>query len=258
MGGTLCCSAKVNGQPLSTVATVFANAKHNKQLPLTRPRLGRPPLTSVSSASPIAPMRLHPLLIRLACPLQSPPSLNTNNAANKLCYSFLCPPATALGPPAALRYRAAASFTVPAPSCIIHTRSLISFPRGVHNAHNCIRSLIDSLSPKNSLASVRQANYKTRINSCLISHARPHLSTSAHALSPSYPATYLLKQVDRYDIAAASILFRNARYSRKRQVGREACTCSCPTHTRSCFCRDNKFPLFQHLYFRRILLHIPP
>ncbi|EUC33650.1 hypothetical protein COCCADRAFT_36592 [Bipolaris zeicola 26-R-13] len=36
-------------------------------------------------------MRLHPLLIQLACPLQSPPSLNTNNAANKLCYSFLSP-----------------------------------------------------------------------------------------------------------------------------------------------------------------------
>ncbi|EUC46942.1 hypothetical protein COCMIDRAFT_91618 [Bipolaris oryzae ATCC 44560] len=38
-------------------------------------------------------MRLHPLLIWLACPLQSPPSLNTNNTANKLCYySFLSLP----------------------------------------------------------------------------------------------------------------------------------------------------------------------
>ncbi|ENI01032.1 hypothetical protein COCC4DRAFT_64865 [Bipolaris maydis ATCC 48331] len=72
-------------------------------------------------------MRLHPLLIRLACPLQSPPSLNTNNAANKLCYSFLCPPATALGPPAALRYLAsstpAASFPFPEAFTMLTTAS---------------------------------------------------------------------------------------------------------------------------------------
>lgn len=70
MGGTLCCSAKVNGQPLSTVATVEADAKHNKQLPLTRPRLGRLPpdvgLERLSNRSNAVTSAPHPASLPVA------------------------------------------------------------------------------------------------------------------------------------------------------------------------------------------------
>lgn len=129
-------------------------------------------------------------------------------------------------------------------------------PSGVHAAPHCIRSLIDPPPPRNGLAGSRQAHYWTRSDSCLISHARPRRSSSAHSPSASYPAP-VSETVHFMTLSVTESCFdvRRLLESPSRLPSSRAALAQ---WTGVAFCPDIEFLLFQQPACYRSAPHIPP